>query len=193
MTCALCGKIPAPVAVELTGPNKRARVTGDGILSSWHFNREVCEPCSDALLRKFSLATRDRHLGCNRDCAACNGEGRRGYGSGSTWRGGMGTASMAVDQCDVCWGSGSQSEPWPNVRELEKAAADKALRNELSGFAFHCKMSAKNLSDGFRELLRVIEAQERRRKLPDGVDAFWYQQTVIAFAAQLRRYLEAGK
>ncbi len=147
-------------------------------------------PCNPGQCKAVKWHRWDDH---SRDCTKCNGEGRRAYGSGATWRGGMGTASMEVDQCDACWGSGSESRPWPNVRELEKAAKDQVLRNELSGFAAHCNMTLNRAADGLTELLSVIEAQGRRRKLPDGVEPFWYQRTVEGFAAQLRRYLEASK
>lgn len=51
-------------------------------------------------------------------CPACNGVGRRTYGNGSTWRGGMGTSSCEIDVCDKCWGSGDTDRPGVDLRAM---------------------------------------------------------------------------
>ena len=53
-------------------------------------------------------------------CTQCNGSGTISYSGSSQWRrhkvdtnyGGRGI-------CDKCWGSGDQSRPWANLKELE--------------------------------------------------------------------------
>lgn len=51
-------------------------------------------------------------------CSTCHGRGSRLYGSTSTWRGGMGGASVTLDVCDTCWGSGNRVRPWTDLRKL---------------------------------------------------------------------------
>lgn len=53
-------------------------------------------------------------------CPHCNGTGSVLYGSGSTWRGGIGAAAMTRDVCDSCWGSGAANQPGTDLRKLEK-------------------------------------------------------------------------
>ncbi len=52
-------------------------------------------------------------------CKECNGSGYKTYGSTATWRGGIGGQAMTNDVCDYCWGSGSNSKPWPSWRKYE--------------------------------------------------------------------------
>lgn len=57
-----------------------------------------------------------RWRGVDDPCPRCKGAGVHIYGSGSTWRGGMGTASMAWDVCDVCWGTGDEHRHGVDLR-----------------------------------------------------------------------------
>lgn len=129
----------------------------------------------------------------SRNCEKCGGLGLRLYSNTSTWRRCAGGQSFTTGVCDHCWGSGSQDEPGLDLRKHEAALRDAELKGELRGFASLCRLFGRQTHDGFDELLRVIEAQHRRRKLPDDVDPFWYGQLVEAFAAQLRRYVDAAK
>jgi hypothetical protein len=64
-------------------------------------------------------------------CPRCQGIGRRGYGSTSTWRGGVGGQAMTVGVCDQCWGSGS-IDPWPSPRV--RAVEVQQLRAALATY-----------------------------------------------------------
>lgn len=127
-----------------------------------------------------------------RDCAACSGQGRRLYGSTGTWRGGIGGMCMTTGQCDVCWGSGSQSRPWPNVRELEQR--ERELTEEQVA-AWLARQSGATLIEPtiFAELLRVMERETRRRKLPEGLHPFWYAETAEILVAMLRKLHAAAQ
>ena len=58
--------------------------------------------------------------GVNYACTRCNGLGTITYGSGSTWRGGVGGAVMTIDVCNHCWGSGDEFKKWPSHKLLKK-------------------------------------------------------------------------
>lgn len=62
-------------------------------------------------------------------CPRCRGQGTYVYGNGATWSGGVGTASMRRDVCDVCWGSGDESSPGTNIRQL---VAEANARNVVN-------------------------------------------------------------
>ena len=51
------------------------------------------------------------------ECTKCKGKGRKWYGSGATWRGGMGVASCTMDICNKCWGSGDEDKPFTDLRK----------------------------------------------------------------------------
>lgn len=65
-----------------------------------------------------------RHMlnlrGVKSPCTICQGTGVRLYGSTSTWRGGMGGASMTYGVCDACWGTGDKRRKGEDLRELYK-------------------------------------------------------------------------
>ena len=46
-------------------------------------------------------------------CIKCSGSGYYSYSDTSTWRGGGGGQMFTTDVCNKCWGSGSDSKPWP--------------------------------------------------------------------------------
>ena len=52
--------------------------------------------------------------------ARCSGFGVIAYGSTATWRGGAGGQMVTSGVCDHCWGSGSHSKPWLNLRTLPR-------------------------------------------------------------------------
>jgi len=51
-------------------------------------------------------------------CDKCGGSGRVMYGSTATYMGGIGGSAMTVGTCDKCWGSGDQSHPYVNLKDL---------------------------------------------------------------------------
>lgn len=119
-------------------------------------------------------------------CAVCDGSGVRSYASTATWRGGMGGASITADVCDACWGSGDRDRHGADLRKLRDAserateAAALAWLTRQSGATFSVTHAALN------EAIRAIEGLERRRKIPAGVDAFWFRQSLQPLTALLR-------
>lgn len=63
-------------------------------------------------------------------CRECGGSGYKLYGSTATWRGGIGGQAMTNDVCDYCWGSGSNSRPWPSWRKYE--ALERKVKHDSS-------------------------------------------------------------
>ena len=53
-------------------------------------------------------------------CEGCKGLGTRTYSTTSTWRGGIGGATITTDVCDKCWGSGDKYKHWVNLRKMRK-------------------------------------------------------------------------
>ena len=67
-------------------------------------------------------------------CHRCGGYGTHTYGSGSTWRGGVGGQMMTMDVCDVCWGTGRNDEIGHDLRRCkgehhESRSRDGAAEN----------------------------------------------------------------
>jgi len=57
-------------------------------------------------------------------CKGCGGEGRKVYGSTSTYLYGIGGAAMTEDWCDRCWGTGLEHRKGPNLKEMAKASGE---------------------------------------------------------------------
>lgn len=51
-------------------------------------------------------------------CTECDGSGVKTYSSTALWTGGIGGQMLTDAQCDRCWGSGSKSNPWIDLRNL---------------------------------------------------------------------------
>lgn len=120
-------------------------------------------------------------------CERCKGMGGRMYGSGSTWRGGMGTTMCAWDVCDECWGSGDKTQPWTNQRE--QVALIERLRTESSvrWLAHSVGAELDNVRPYLARISAVVEKEARRRKV-EGVDRselFWYFRVVEIVAGAL--------
>lgn len=105
-------------------------------------------------------------------CTRCNGLGWRAYSSGSTWRGGMGTTSIAYDVCDVCWGSGDQHRHGVDLRKLEAEEADRVAFRASTLLADRCGVHLSVLWPALEELAKELDAAGRqRRPRPSGWDA----------------------
>jgi hypothetical protein len=66
-------------------------------------------------------------------CPRCGGMGRRTYGSGSTWMGGIGGQVLTTDVCDACWGSGTSQYTGTNLKKMRsdfRALEHRAERAE---------------------------------------------------------------
>jgi hypothetical protein len=116
-------------------------------------------------------------------CAQCGGSGRRRYGNGSTWRGGMGVASMTEDICNGCWGSGRKGEPWTDLRKLQDDGARNSDADGAQWFADHLGASMTTARGGF---LAVAAKLRRVRGLE-----FWAQRTADMLADLLDRMAAA--
>lgn len=128
-------------------------------------------------------------------CEKCGGKGGRTYASTSTWRGGMGGASLTWDVCDECWGSGDAEDHWLDLRRLrnEQDARVAKEAGELLG---------RRIGAGLRTMLPAIEAlclvldkEAKRRKPPMGTD-FWdhyqWQHVCNGLAGVLREMIKAA-
>jgi hypothetical protein len=58
-------------------------------------------------------------------CSTCDGSGTRTCNSTATWTGGIGGSMPTSGPCDTCWGSGSKSRPWLNLRRLADALRER--------------------------------------------------------------------
>jgi hypothetical protein len=56
--------------------------------------------------------------GIETPCTRCHGTGRIAYGSGSTWRGGIGGSTITPDVCNRCWGTGDEHNHGENLKKL---------------------------------------------------------------------------
>lgn len=54
-------------------------------------------------------------------CQDCGGRGIKSYGATAGWRGGAGGQMITSGVCNKCWGSGSKSKPWANLKDMEGA------------------------------------------------------------------------
>lgn len=82
----------------------------------------------------------DEEYGGAKVCNACGGSGQRGYGSTSTWHGGVGGQQITGDVCDKCWGSGDLNNKGADLRRLtselqgakrELAAAQQSAKEQF--------------------------------------------------------------
>ena len=97
-------------------------------------------------------------------CGRCSGSGTTWYGSTSTWRGGIGGASMTRDVCDQCWGTGDKHRTGEDLRKLHatmKAEIAKAAVTLLTE-AVGARMSVTR--DAVVELIGELDRLSRGRK-----------------------------
>ena len=117
--------------------------------------------------RKAFLKHRDIDVPCTR----CHGLGVIWYGSTSTWRGGMGGASMTQDVCDECWGSGDANRHWVDLKKLRNEENHRVAVRAAELFAERCGVAFRSVRPGLRELIAEIEKFGRgRKKRAEGFD-----------------------
>lgn len=124
--------------------------------------------------------------GVETPCPKCQGYGVRAYGSTATWRGGIGGQSITNGVCDACWGSGDANRQWANLRKLESERVAMSDRECAEWLARKCGASYSRMRESLARFADVIEAEGRRRKVPAGVDLFWYSRAAEAVAGALR-------
>lgn len=104
-------------------------------------------------------------------CPVCQGVGSRRYPSTSTWRGGMGGASITSDVCDKCWGSGDVARPWTDLRRLRNTERERIHLGAAALLAERCGVGLRTLLPGLDELVSELRKFERGRKArPYGFD-----------------------
>lgn len=138
-----------------------------------------------------SKILRDRGMTDTNRCPRCQGGGVRWYSSTATWRGGMGGCAMTTDVCDECWGSGRTDRIWANIRKLEQQARDRVVIDGLRwlGEKTGCRRSSR-MRIHVRLLAEFCAKQSRKRKIPDGFDAFWWHHHWDALASILNKLAE---
>lgn len=175
--------------------------------STWHggiggqaFTTGVCDKCwgsgewgrpwanlRDLEARLVRSDTFLKERGVGTPCPTCRGMGVKWYGSGSTWRGGVGTASCEKDVCDTCWGSGDAENHWLDLRENAKKRAKWEVGQVLAWFKDKAGFASEtSLRRSFDELDRVLDKETRRRKLPEGLQEMEYGWAVTALRSTLR-------
>lgn len=79
-------------------------------------------------------------------CPSCSGLGVKAYGSTSTWRGGPGGQMVTAGVCNKCWGSGSKSRPWTDLRKVS------IMHSEVTGQRKEIEALREQLDDALSAL-----------------------------------------
>lgn len=116
---------------------------------------------SDADMERFW-----RWRGIETVCNTCRGSGFRLYSNTSTWRGGMGGATVTRDVCDACWGSGDGDNTWTNLREVDARQRAAVAKATLEALAANCGTYLGSMHPAFRELCKELDRLARGRKRP---------------------------
>jgi hypothetical protein len=128
------------------------------------------------------------HRGVETPCDRCRGLGVVTYASTSTWRGGMGGASMTRDVCDVCWGSGDAHDHWTDLRKLRAEEDHRVHARAGELFKTRLGVELRSLLPALDALAAELDAFSRqRRPRPQGFD------TVTRCLAHLLRDLVGAK
>lgn len=90
-------------------------------------------------------------------CGACGGWGVRSYSSTATWRGGMGGRAMAQDVCDTCWGSGSVTKTWLNLRTRRDQTDEEVTRRAMTLLADVCMAGYSTMAPARLALAAELE------------------------------------
>lgn len=117
-------------------------------------------------------------------CPKCRGAGRRMYGHGSTWRGGVGTCSFEPDICDECWGSGEAGNPGLNLRTYEAETREAVQVRALSLLAENAGAFGSPPFAATREIAAELRKLARGRKARS-----WFFHE---FCESLAKTLDAG-
>lgn len=124
-----------------------------------------------------------RARGVEDPCNKCQGLGTRLYGSGSTWRGGMGTASMTHDVCDECWGSGDRFRHGVDLRKL-RDEEDKRVHRAALRYLFSDLNDLSILRHGIEEFCSDVDKLNNPRSRKR--HAYGYETICEIVAKRLR-------
>lgn len=129
-------------------------------------------------------------------CGKCGGAGGRLYGSGATWRGGMGTASITWDVCDACWGSGDANKPWVDLRKLRDEVNQRVTERAANLFVDRLGLRMEVMRKTSLLLADELDKQSRRRKPPTGESFFArrnWEAVCMGLASMLREMAQGGE
>lgn len=125
-------------------------------------------------------------------CPNCKGLGTVMYGSGSTWRGGVGTASCERDVCDKCWGTGDLHRIGVDLRKMEKALEDEKKKSCIRWLESKTGISfLKSIRPSWKYLIERLKKEENRIKIPK--EAGYYQDNVSILRKALSEIIEAAE
>ena len=113
----------------------------------------------DETMRKFM-----KWRGVEFPCQRCRGAGVYHYGHGSTWRGGMGTASGAWDVCNVCWGTGDEHRHGVNLREQQDEETKRIAKRAGELLADSVGANFGSTEHAIRAIADELEKLSRGRK-----------------------------
>lgn len=126
--------------------------------------------------------------GVRNPCPQCQGMGVVCYGSGATWRGGMGTASFEWAECDVCWGSGDEHRRGMDLRKLEATFDERVKQGAADLLRMRTGLFLSSLQAGGLEVADELEKFERQRRArPHG-----FHTVASCLAKVLREIVEAS-
>jgi hypothetical protein len=89
-------------------------------------------------------------------CLCCGGTGTRYYNNTSTWRGGIGGASITRDVCDACWGSGDRYRGGVDLRRLRDEEAARVAAAATSALARAAGLNLTVASVAITELAQLL-------------------------------------
>jgi hypothetical protein len=98
-------------------------------------------------------------------CPKCSGSGWRLYSSTSTWRGGIGGAAMTNGVCNTCWGSGSISRKWTDLRKMESQMRER-VQEEAERYLVRRTGGTLFPASCFQAICDLLLKESRRRKVP---------------------------
>jgi len=120
-----------------------------------------------------------KRRGVDVPCEKCKGLGTFGYGSGSTYHGGMGVASIKFDVCNQCWGTGDKNKIGTNIKELETAQHQWEKEECVRYLSYSLGVTLPSMTKAIGELADFAEKQSRKRKLDFFKSNNWYSLSKI--------------
>lgn len=172
---------------ELINKWYRDCIAASGDIDNYH------EPRIEAAEGLLALA---RHIH-GVACPLCSGYGKRAYSSTSTWKGGMGGTSITTDVCDKCWGSGRTDETGPDLRKIKNELEQKERVFKQEEFeqwlAKEINLPTKTFNTQvlLEQLIQFLQKESNKRKLPEGVDNFFYRRSceyLVSFFQRLVKH-----
>ena len=143
--------------------------------------------------RSYDRSLQDELLdwrGVDDPCPACKGSGVKHYANTSTWRHSMGGASMTLDVCDICWGTGDVHRIGVDLRKQRDEEAVRVAEAAVSllarsvGAHLTLTVTAPALKELISELNKLSRGRTERPR-------FFYDITA-SLASTLQRAVTAA-